>query len=243
MSWRAAIRVDLDAFTLEVDIAGGVRPLAIVGENGSGKTTLLRAIAGAVTPRSGRIEAGGAVLFDERDGTILPPEARRVGYVPQGYGLFPHLSVLDNVAFGLAVGSGSIPRPKRVELARAALAELDAAELATRMPAGLSGGEAQRVALARALVIEPRILLMDEPLAALDATARRAVRSFLAARLRELARPSVIVTHDVRDVQALGAEVVVLDAGRVVQRGTLDELRSAPASAFVAEFCGLEGTP
>ena len=120
----------------------------------------------------------------------------------------------------------------------AALEELECAHLADRSVDHLSGGEAQRVALARALVIEPHILLLDEPLAALDATARRSVRDFLARRLRELGRPSIVVTHDVRDVAALDAEVCVLEGGRITQRGRIDALRADPASDFVAEFVG-----
>lgn len=239
LSWRVDIELTVGSFSLCVDVSGDARPVAIVGENGSGKTTLLRAIAGTPRPDRGRIEIDGDVLFDADAGVMQPPEARRVGYVPQGYGLFPHLDVAGNVAFGLSV----TPRRERRAAALAALSELDAAHLADRMPTSLSGGEAQRVALARALAVEPRILLLDEPLAALDATARRAVRAFLAERLRALRRPAVFVTHDVRDVAALGARVVVLERGRVVQHGELSDIREAPATPFVAEFVGIAAEP
>jgi len=161
-----------------------------------------------------------------------------MGYVPQGYGLFPHLRVADNVAFGLSTGPRRLPKAERRSAARQLLTELGCATLAERWPAGLSGGEQQRVALARALVVAPALLLLDEPMAALDAGVRRVVRTFLATRLRSSACPSIVVTHDVRDVLALGARVCVLEAGRIVQQGSLSELQAAPASDFVAEFVG-----
>ncbi len=237
-AWRAEIHARAGALALDVALEGGVGPLAVVGPNGSGKTTLLRAIAGAHRPVDGSVVVDGVTLFDSGVGVDLPIEERAVGYVPQGYGLFPHLSVLDNVAFGLSTGAGRTPAAERAFAARAMLEELECAHLERRMPARLSGGEQQRVALARALVIEPRLLLLDEPLAALDATARRSVRGFLATKLRALGRPSIVVTHDVRDVLALDAEVCVLETGRVVQRGRVPELRADPTSDFVAEFVG-----
>ena len=193
------------ALELDVRLEGGERPVALVGPNGSGKSTLLRTIAGAYRPSRGTIAVGGDVLFDSRRGIDLPPEKRRVGYVPQGYGLFPHLRVVDNVRFGLAGAS------RRDNGARAAalavLEQLGAGHLDQRWPETLSGGERQRVALARALVIEPRMLLLDEPLAALDAAARRAMRRRLADRLAESGVPALVVTHDIHDIVALDAEV------------------------------------
>lgn len=238
-AWRATVQARVGALTLDVDLAGGPEPLALVGPNGSGKTTLLRLLAGALTPARGHIEVGGATLFCSDRGVDLPIERRRVGFVPQGFGLFPHLSVLDNVAFGLSTGPARRPAAARREAALAVLAALDVAHLARRLPARLSGGEQQRVALARALVTDPALLLLDEPLSALDATRRRAVRAFLAAQLRALGRPSLVVTHDARDVAALGATVCVLEGGRLVQRGSLEALRARPATDFVAEFVGL----
>jgi ABC-type sulfate/molybdate transport systems ATPase subunit len=239
-NWRVRITSSAGALNLEIDIDGSGEPLAIVGPNGSGKTTLLRAIAGAHGPAEGRIEIGDATFLDSSAGINLAAEDRGVGYVPQGYGLFPHLSVVENVAFGLSTGSRKASIEKRRSRALAALEELECTHLADRTTVRLSGGEAQRVALARALVIEPRILLLDEPVAALDATARRSVRAFLSRRLRALGRPSIVVTHDVRDVVALNTEVCVLEAGVVSQRGTVEELRASPATAFVAEFVGLD---
>ncbi len=237
--WRAEVRARAGDFTLDVALEGDARPLALVGPNGSGKTTLLRVLAGAVRPEAAEIEIDGAVLHSSARGVEVPIEHRRVGYVPQGYGLFPHLSVLDNVAFGLSTGARRVDRRARHERARAVLDQLGVGALGPRLPGGLSGGEQQRVALARALVIEPALLLLDEPLAALDATARRAIRGFLAEHLRAFGRPCVIVTHDVRDVAALDLQVCVLEGGRVVQRGDLAALRAAPATDFVAEFVGL----
>lgn len=237
--WRAEVRARAGDFTLDVALEGDARPLALVGPNGSGKTTLLRVLAGAVRPEAAEIEVDGAVLHSSARGVEVPIEQRRVGYVPQGYGLFPHLSVLDNVAFGLSTGPRRADRRARHERARAVLDQLGVGALAPRLPGGLSGGEQQRVALARALVIDPALLLLDEPLAALDATARRAIRGFLAEHLRAFGRPCMVVTHDVRDVAALDLQVCVLEGGRVAQRGDLSALRAAPATDFVAEFVGL----
>ena len=229
MTWRARVRLRLGALRLDVDLAGAGDRVALIGPNGSGKSTLLRTIAGAWRPDAGRICVGDVVLFDGDEGVDLPPEARRVGYVPQGYGLFPHLNALDNVAFGMRTSSR---RRDALEL----LERLECAHLAARRTEALSGGEQQRIALARSLAVEPRILLLDEPLSALDATARRAVRGFLADHLAARREPSIVVTHDARDVRALAARVVVVEAGSVVQQGTAQELAAAPATEFVAEF-------
>ena len=238
MSWGVRVKARVGPLTIDVDLEGDVGPLALIGPNGSGKTSLLRIIAGSRRPDEGESEVDGAPFFDSARGLDLPSERRRVGYVPQGYGLFPHLRAIDNVAFGLSTGERRQPRGPRRDAALRMLEDLGCAELAPRHPHQLSGGEQQRVALARALVIDPRILLLDEPLAALDATARRSLRGFLTARIRNMGRPSLIVTHDVRDVVALGAHVCVLEGGRIVQRGDIDALRKGPATDFVAEFVG-----
>jgi len=154
--------------------------------------------------------------------------------VPQGYGLFPHLRVIDNVAFGL---STKLSRDERRLLARKKLAQINGEKLANRWPFTLSGGEKQRIALARTLMIEPGLLLLDEPLSALDVTARRSLRGYLAQHLAGREIPTIIVTHDIRDVVALGARMIVLDRGRVAQSGSVDELKARPANEFVAEFC------
>jgi molybdate transport system ATP-binding protein len=236
MSWRVEVSMRLGDLQLEVDLAGGDETVALIGPNGSGKTTLLRTIAGAHCPDAGAIRIGDESVFDSTAGIDLPPDARRVGYVPQGYGLFPHLSVLENVAFGWRARS---PRPTHGERAARAtglLERVGCAHLAHRRPVGLSGGEQQRVALARALAVEPRMLLLDEPLAALDAQARRAVRNYLAEHLAERSGPALVVSHDLRDVQALGGPVYVMERGSIVQRGLPAELAARPATEFVEAF-------
>jgi len=235
MSWHVDVQLRLGSLVLEVELAGADEPVSLIGPNGSGKTTLLRTIAGAHRPEAGRIRIDGRDVFDADAGLDLPPESRRVGYVPQGYGLFPHLSVLENVAFAWRAHGGP-GRHERRARALSSLERVGCAALANRRPAGLSGGEQQRVALARALAVEPSILLLDEPLAALDARARRAVRSYLSEHLAEQSRPTLVVSHDARDVRALGGPVCVIEAGRVVQRGSAAELAARPATEFVAAF-------
>lgn len=241
MTWCVEARIRVGSLDLDVATDGRSAPMAVVGPNGSGKTTLLRIIAGAHRPNSGKIVIRGRCFFDSERNLDLPSERRRVGYVPQGYGLFPHLRAVDNVAFGICKKSPKGLRANRYRTALAMLDELDCAYLAERFPRQLSGGEQQRVALARALVINPDILLLDEPLAAIDAIARRKLRCFLAERLRRFARPSIVVTHDLRDVVALNARVCVLENGRIVQQGSVDELRADPATDFIAELVNIDG--
>ncbi|MEZ4436086.1 MAG: ATP-binding cassette domain-containing protein [bacterium] len=228
MSFAVTLRLQVP----HLDVAFEATSAVIIGPNGAGKSTLLRLIAGAPLGAQGRVVLDGRVLFDSAAGIDLPPEARQIGYVPQGYGLFPHLTVRGNVAFGVPGD-----RATRRAAADAALTAADAAELADRRPATLSGGERQRVAIARALAAAPAALLLDEPLAALDVAARRATRARLAAVLA--GRSSLVVTHDARDVAALGGEVIVLAAGRILQRGPAAALAAAPADPFVAEFFGV----
>jgi molybdate transport system ATP-binding protein len=221
-------------FDVELRVEGA--PLSLVGPNGAGKTTLLRMILGVVRPSSGRISLGGKVLFDSGAGIDVPPEARGIAYVPQHYALFPHLSALENAGFGLQHAHPGLSRPERETRARALLERLEIAHLADRLPKELSGGERQRVALARALAPEPRALVLDEPLAALDVGVRRSVRRFLADSLSQLKLPTLVVTHEPADAGALGGDVAVMERGRIVQRGALAELARAPATRFVEEF-------
>jgi len=230
----ASVQGQVGAFRIEVAFEVGAGPLVLLGPNGAGKTRILRMLLGVDAPIQGRIQVGEATLFDSRAGVSLPVEARRLGYLPQSYALFPHLSVLDNVAFALPGAARA-----RREKAREMLAALELSSLADRRPGSLSGGEAQRVALARALSVEPRALLLDEPLAALDVGARRATRTFLAGYLRQVNLPSVVVTHDASDVAELADSVLVVEAGRVVQRGSWADLVESPASPFVSEFTAL----
>ncbi|HYV44870.1 MAG TPA: ATP-binding cassette domain-containing protein [Myxococcaceae bacterium] len=203
--------------------------LVLAGPNGAGKSTTLKAILGAVRPERGRIAIGGADVFDAARGLDVPTELRAVGYVPQAYALFPHLTALENVAFGLR-------GPDRSARARAMMERLGVADLARRRPTSLSGGEQQRVALARALAPEPRLLLLDEPLAALDVVSRRQVRRFLAERLRSLEIPSIVVTHDIDDARTLGDRLAILERGRVVDSGDLTSVLQRRASPFAAEL-------
>ena len=224
--------------TLDLDVALHTAPgtLVVIGPNGAGKTSLLSLLLGVLPQGGGRIEVGGSVLLDTDAGVELSPESRRLGYVPQDYALFPHRSVRGNVEFALECSALELGRAVRRERADALLAELGLDELAERRPSSLSGGEKQRVALARALAASPRALLFDEPLAALDVHSRGEVRAFLAAHLARVALPTIVVTHDARDARMLADRLLVLEAGKVTQSGTWEELCSRPASRFVERF-------
>jgi molybdate transport system ATP-binding protein len=215
------LRLDLDvplrSFRLSLSLEVGRETVALVGPSGAGKTTTLRAVAGLVR------DAGRVSIGDE-DWSHLPPERRSVGLVFQEYALFPHLSVRENVAFGGSVDG---------LLERFGIAHLERAR-----PSELSGGERQRVALARALARRPRVLLLDEPLAALDPHTRAAVRGELRSTLRELGLPTIVVTHDFVDASTLADRVGVIVDGRIVQIGRPEDLIAAPESPFVAEFTG-----
>ena len=233
------LRLDVEGriggLDLAVELETGESPLVVVGPNGSGKTSILLMAVGALRPLRGRIELDGEVLFDAERSIDRSPEARGLGYVPQDCGLFPHMTAVGNVAFGLECRH-RFSQGERRRRALALLDELEVGHLADRLPHSLSGGEAQRVALARALASEPRALLLDEPLAALDASVRRQLRTFLPDRLRALGLPSIVVTHDADDAAAFGAEIAVIESGNVVQRGSPGELRAAPATDFVREL-------
>jgi molybdate transport system ATP-binding protein len=224
----AHIRHSLRSFDLELTLDVGVETLALVGPSGAGKSTVLRAVAGLAHPRRGRIELDGEVWLDTERGIDLPPERRSVGLVFQEYALFPHLSVRRNVAFGAATAA------EVEEL----LERFGIASLAGARPREISGGERQRVALARALARRPRVLLLDEPLSALDAHTRDAVRGELRGLLAGLGLPVVLVTHDFEDAATLADRVGVLVDGRIRQRGTAAELVAAPVDPFVARFTG-----
>jgi molybdate transport system ATP-binding protein len=239
----ATIRVRIGDLDLDaaIDVAAG-RTVALVGPNGAGKTTFVRAVAGLIRIDSGRIAIDDAVV-DDAAATFVPPEHRSVGVVFQDNVLFPHLRVIDNVAFA-ARAAGS----RRANARKAAslwLERVGLQDLAEARPSRLSGGEAQRVALARALAREPSLLLLDEPFAALDATTLAETRRFLAHHLDDHAGPRLLVTHDPVDAAALADDIVVLEAGRVVQRGSIDALTRRPQSRYVADLVGtnlLRGT-
>jgi ABC-type Fe3+/spermidine/putrescine transport system ATPase subunit len=213
---------------------GAGKLTAILGPSGCGKTTLLRSIAGFVTVDEGRI------LFGRDDVTALPPQARGTAMVFQNYALWPHMSVFDNVAYGL--------RRKRLPwadvlartMAALDLVEIgDAAGIAQRKPTELSGGQQQRVALARALVVEPRVLLLDEPLSNLDAKVRQRLRVEIRRLQRRIGTTMIYVTHDQEEALAIADRVVLMNAGEVVQEGAPEEIYLEPASAFAADFLGV----
>lgn len=204
--------------------------VALVGASGSGKTTSLRIVAGYESPDR------GAVYFDGVDITRLAPDKRGFGMVFQHYALFPHMSVTDNVAFGLE--ARKIPKTERRARAASALAGVGLTGKGERRVQQLSGGEQQRVALARAVVIEPKVLLLDEPLSNLDPTLRESTRDDLRAMLRRVGAPALFVTHDQEDAFAVADRVVLLAKGRVLQIGTPETLYRQPASRDVATFIG-----
>jgi molybdate transport system ATP-binding protein len=215
MSLDAKLALDLGALHLELELS--VAPgevLALVGPNGAGKTTALRALAGALRIARGRVALDAEVLDDPGTGAFVPPYARRIGMVFQDRLLFPHLSALDNVAFGLE--ARGVPREIARARAHGWVERVGAGLLADRRPAQLSGGQAQRVALARALATEPRLLLLDEPLAALDVHARLELRAELGRHLAAFAGPTVLVTHDAEDTGQLAHRVLHLASGHAV---------------------------
>nr|WP_228046254.1 ATP-binding cassette domain-containing protein [Saccharopolyspora sp. HNM0983] len=223
-----------------LDAAIDVQPgevLAVLGPNGAGKSTLLGALAGDLRPQRGAVRLDGTDWLDVERGVELVTHRRRVGLLAQRALLFPHLSVLDNVAFGPR--AAGVRKASARTTARRWLSEVEAAELADRRPGALSGGQAQRVALARALAAEPRLLLLDEPLAALDVDAAPAVRGLLHRVLREQATPTVLVTHDVLDAVVLADRLVVLQGGRIVEQGPTRQVLSRPQDPFTARIAGL----
>jgi molybdate transport system ATP-binding protein len=222
---------------LELDVDTEVAPgecLALAGPSGAGKSSTLRVAAGLLRPDAGRVSCGDDVWLDTAQGIDIPPERRRCGYLFQDYALFPHLRAWQNVAYPLR----DLPRAARRERALDLLDRFGLSDRADARPATLSGGERQRVALARALAREPRALLLDEPLSALDARTRAAAGRELAATLRAADVPAILVTHDFAEAAQLADRVAIVDAGRAVQTGTAAELAARPASAFVADFTG-----
>jgi molybdate transport system ATP-binding protein len=232
---RVEARHRLGALALDVklEVAPG-ECLALAGPSGAGKTSVLRVAAGLLRPDRGMVEAGVETWLDTSRGVDVPPERRRCGYVFQEYALFPHLTAWQNVAYPLE----RVPRGERRERAVALLERFGMAELADARPRTLSGGERQRVAVARMLAREPGVLLLDEPLSALDARTRAGAARELAAVLREVEAPALLVTHDFAEAAQLGDRVGVMDAGRVIQEGSATDLAAAPRSAFVADFTG-----
>jgi molybdate transport system ATP-binding protein len=232
---HAEAHTRLGDFELDVAVdAGPGECLALAGPSGAGKSTVLRIVAGLLRPERGVVRCDGQVWLDTARGIDVAPERRRCGYVFQDYALFEHLTAWQNVAYGLR----RVPRGERRVRAEALLDRFGLLDRSRARPRTLSGGERQRVALARALAVEPRALLLDEPLSALDARTRTRAGRELARVLHDAGVPAILVTHDFAEAAVLGDRVAVIDGGRVVQQGAPDELAATPASAFVADFTG-----
>ena len=227
------VKKTFGAFTAIPDLSLTIEPgtlVTLLGPSGCGKTTTLRMLAGLEHPTAGRILIGG------KDVTMLPANERDVSMVFQSYALFPHMSSLDNVAYGLE--SSGLPRKQAREKAEEGLALVGLAGMGGRLPAELSGGQQQRVAVARALVLEPQVLLLDEPLSNLDARLRRKVRTDIRELQQRLGFTAVYVTHDQDEALAVSDRIIVMKEGVIAQAGAPRELYEAPASSFIADFMG-----
>ncbi len=233
----AVVGVTVGDTTIAADLSIGDEVVALLGPNGAGKTTILRTLAGLTPVDSGSIAIDGVVVDDPARGWFVPPDRRPIGVAFQDARLWPFLDARDNVAFPLR-SQGLRRRLARTAASRT-LAELGLSDRLRARPAQLSGGEAQRVALARALVTRPRVLLLDEPLAALDAATRTVVRRALRARLAASGGARIVVTHDPVDAAVLADRIVVVERGRIVQTGTLAEVTLSPGSQFVADLAGV----
>ena len=231
---EVVVQARLADFTLDVAWTGEEGVSVLFGPSGSGKTLTLQCLAGLFRPDAGRIVVDGRVLFDAAAGIDVAPQLRRVGYVFQGYALFPHLSVRANIAFGLR----DRPLAERARRTAEVIERLGLGGLEERYPHKLSGGQKQRVALGRALAIEPAFVLLDEPLSALDLPLRRALRDELQVILKDWRVPAVLVTHDFSEAYQLGDRVIVYEAGRVRQAAPRGELLRRPASSSVARILG-----
>jgi molybdate transport system ATP-binding protein len=238
VSLEASIRLTLGPLDLDMELAiEESEVVALLGPNGAGKTTLLRAVAGLVPFTSGHVRLDGKVLEDTATNQYVPTERRPIGFVFQDYLLFPHLSVLDNVAFGLR--SHGMPRGPATVKAVEWLERVGLKSYARAKPSELSGGQRQRVALARALATDPRLLLLDEPLAALDVTTRAEVRRDLKRHLASFQGIRMVVTHDPLEAVALADRLIVMEKGRLVQTGAPAEVTERPRSQYVADLVGV----
>jgi molybdate transport system permease protein len=234
MSLEVAIEKNVPGFRLAVEFTADGAPLGLLGPSGSGKTMALRAIAGLETPDRGRIVLGRRVLFDSEEGIDVPARDRRIGLLFQNYALFPHLSVAQNVAFGLS----RLPEAERDQRVAMQLAAAHLESLADRHPATLSGGEQQRVALARALAIEPAALLLDEPFSALDTHLRGALERQLRETLAQYRGSTVFVSHNLEEAYRVCEKLAVLSHGKVAAQGTKEEIFRHPPTLEVARVTG-----
>ena len=233
---RADIQTTVGNFELAVDLAVDREITVLYGHSGAGKTLTLEAIAGLLTPREGRIELHDKVVFDSASGINVPPQRRNLGYLVQSYALFPHLTVAQNIAYGI----GHLSRAERRARVEEIAGMFGLQDLLDRRPARISGGQAQRVALARALVRQPRVLLLDEPFAAVDSSIRRTLRRELRQLAQRLDLSVVMVTHDLTEAYNVGDRLAVIDHGRVLQAGPRDEVFHRPATARAAELLGVQ---
>jgi ABC-type sulfate/molybdate transport systems ATPase subunit len=229
---EVSLQKHLGPFHLDITFTTGQELTVLFGPSGSGKSLTLRALAGTDQPESGRILLDGTLLYDSTLGRHLAPQKRGIGYVPQQYALFPHLTVADNIAFGLT----RLSRRTRAQRVAELLELFGLPGFERHLPRQLSGGQQQRVALARALAVQPRLLLLDEPFAALDGVLRDTLRQELAQVHARWGMTVLLVTHDLADVHALGQQILVYDRGRIIQQGTHEDVFLHPQTRRVAEF-------
>lgn len=235
---QVSIQHRLGSFSLSVDLtwpaAGG---LCLLGPNGSGKTSVLRAIAGLLRPEQGRVAVNGTIYFDSQRGISLPPEARNAGMVFQDLALFPHLTVEENIAFGLR--ARRVDGASRRERVSEALERFGLTALAAQRPGVLSRGEQQLVAIARAMVLRPSLLLLDEPLASVDVQTRPRLRRLIRQHLRDMSLPTVWVSHDPADALSFGEHLAIMEDGRVVEAGPRNDILARPTSDFLSSLLGV----
>lgn len=236
MALEVRFQKRLASFTLAPDFSCDAEPLAILGPSGAGKSMTLRCIAGLERPDEGSIKLNGRTLFDSKSGINVPARQRGVGLLFQNYALFPHLTVMQNVAFG----AQHLPRDEREARARKQIGDVHLEGLEHRLPHELSGGEQQRVALARALVIEPEALLLDEPLSALDTYLRSKIEQQLISTLARFRKPALYVTHNIEEAYRVSTKLLVLAKGKVVANGTREEVFCDPPNLEVALLTGLK---
>ncbi|MDD2472669.1 MAG: ABC transporter ATP-binding protein [Methanoculleus sp.] len=222
-----------------LDVALSVRSgetLVLIGENGSGKSTVLNLVSGILTPDAGEITLGDRALFSDGQRIDIPAENRNIGHLFQSYALFPHMTVFENVAFGLRCRK--VPKPEIARSVAEHLRAMNLSDLSGVNVGRLSGGQRQRVALARALILDPELLLLDEPLAAVDMRARGAMRTELRDQIRDAGIPCIVVTHALRDVLELADRLCLLEEGKVLADGTPEEVLGMKENGFIATFTG-----
>jgi len=230
----ASLRLELPSIDIRVELAVGHEILVLFGPSGAGKTLTIKMIAGLVRPDAGRVAIGGRVVFDAATGVDLPPQQRNTGYVPQRSGVFPHLTALENVALPLRRGAQRLPKGEADQRALELLERFGLGRRAAAYPAQMSGGELQRVALARVMALQPEILLVDEPFAALDGPVRSELRREFRAFQRELSVPTIFITHDIEEAAIVGDRIAIMVGGEVRQVGRTRDILDAPADREVA---------